>query len=233
VTDAPVMVATGTSKGIGRAVAMHYLDAGWIVIGASRGPGSIESACYHHHTVDVRDEGAVKKMFTDARRRFGRVDALVNNAGVASMNHALLTPAESVKRITDTNVTGTFLCSREAAKVMRRRQCGRIVNFASVAVPLAIEGESAYAASKAAVITLSRVLARELGPHGITVNVVGPGPVKTDMTRSVPERKLEQLLERLPLPRYTEVHDITNVIDFFLRPESDAVTGQVVYLGGV
>ncbi|MGH9227694.1 MAG: SDR family NAD(P)-dependent oxidoreductase [Acidimicrobiales bacterium] len=226
------MVATGTSKGIGRAVAMHYLHAGWIVIGASRGPGSIESACYHHHSVDVRDEGSVKQMFTATRRRFGRVDALVNNAGIASMNHTLLTPVETVKRITDTNVTGTFLCSREAAKMMRRRLFGRIVNFASVAVPLAVEGESAYAASKAAVITLSRVLARELGPHGITVNVVGPGPVRTDMTSSIPEEKLEQLLARLPLAQYTKIRDITNVIDFFLRPESDAVTGQVVYLGG-
>jgi 3-oxoacyl-[acyl-carrier protein] reductase len=148
------------------------------------------------------------------------------------MNHALLTPVESVRRITETNFTGTFLCCREAAKIMRQRHWGRIVNVGSVAVPLALEGESVYAASKAAVITLSRVLARELGLHGITVNVVGPGPVRTDMTSSVPEEKMEQLIARLPLRRYTESHDITNVIDFFLRPGSESVTGQVIYLGG-
>ena len=149
------------------------------------------------------------------------------------MNHALVTPIETVRRINDTNIVGTFLCSREAAKIMRRRRTGRIVNFSSIAVPLSLEGESVYAASKAAVVTLSRVLAREFGPDGITVNVVGPGPVHTDMTASVPRDKMEELLGRLPLPRYHEPEEITNVIDFFLRPESRSVTGQVIYLGGV
>ena len=230
--DSSVMVVTGSRKGIGRAVANHYLDAGWVVVGASRGPASIDSSRYHHFSVDVGDEVAVAKLFTETRQRFGRVDALVNNAGVASVNHALLTPAESVRRIMETNLTGTFVCCREAAKVMRRRRFGRIVNFASVAVPLELEGEAAYAASKAAVITLSRILARELGPMGITVNVVGPGPIETDMTRALSEEMLERLLARLPLQKPTESRDITNVIDFFLRPESDAVTGQVIYLGG-
>ena len=227
------MVVTGTRKGIGRDVAMHYLAAGWIVIGASRGDATIESEDYHHYTLDVGDEIAVKRMFTESRQRFGRVDALVNNAGIAAMNHALLTPADTVRRINDTNFVGTFLCCREAAKLMRRHRSGRIVNFTSVAVPLALEGESAYAASKAAVVMLSQVLARELAPHGITVNVVGPGPVKTDMTSSLPEQKMEQLLTRLPLGRYTETSEITNVIDFFLRPESGGVSGQIIYLGGV
>jgi 3-oxoacyl-[acyl-carrier protein] reductase len=148
------------------------------------------------------------------------------------MNDALLTPVESVRRITETNFTGAFLCCREAAKIMRRRRSGRIVNVGSVAVPLDLEGESVYAASKAAVISFSRILARELGPHGITVNGVGPGPVRTDMINSVPEDKMGRLLARLPLRRYTESEDITNVIDFFLRPESGSVTGQVIYLGG-
>jgi 3-oxoacyl-[acyl-carrier protein] reductase len=226
------MVVTGTRKGIGRAVATHYLETGWIVVGASRGGTSIASDHYYHFSLDVSDEVAVKRMFTETRRRFGRVDALVNNAGIATLNHALLTPVESVRRITETNLTGTFLCCREAAKIMQRRRSGRIVNVASVAVPLALEGESVYAASKAAVITLSRVLARELGLHGITVNVVGPGPVRTDMTSSLPEEKMQQLLARLPLRRYTECRDITNVIDFFLLPASESVTGQVIYIGG-
>ncbi len=226
------MVVTGTRKGIGRAIALHYLDAGWVVVGASRGRASIESEQYQHFSLDVNDDREVKRMFTETRQRLGRVDALVNNAGIAAMNHVLLTPGESVRRIMETNVTGTFLCCREAAKIMRGRRSGRIVNVASVAVPLALEGESAYAASKAAVITLSRVLARELGVHGITVNVVGPGPVRTDMTSSVPEEKMDRLLSRLFLGRYTETHDITNVIDFFLRPESESITGQVIYLGG-
>ena len=110
---------------------------------------------------------------------------------------------------------------------------GRIVNFATVATPLKLEGEAIYAASKAAVVSLTEVLARELGPFGITVNAVGPTPVKTDLIRSVPAEKMEALLDRQAVRRYGEFRDITNVTDFFLRPESDFITGQVIYLGGV
>lgn len=232
-TDPPVMLITGTRKGIGRELALHYLKAGWVVAGMSRGDASIDSDRYQHFCLDVGDEPAVKRMFMEIRKCSGRLDALVNNAGIASMNHALLTPIETVRRIIETNFTGTFLCCREAAKIMRQQQTGRIVNFGSVAVPLALEGEAAYAASKAAVMTLTRVLAREFGSDGITVNIVGPGPVRTDLTASVPEEKIRQVLKRQALPRYTEPEEIANVIDFYLRPESKSITGQVLYLGGV
>jgi 3-oxoacyl-[acyl-carrier protein] reductase len=139
----------------------------------------------------------------------------------------------TVHQILRTNVGGTFLFCREAAKLMRKRRSGRIVNFATVATPLKLEGEAVYAASKAAIVSLTQVLARELGPLGITVNAVGPTPVKTDLIRAVPEQKLEALLQRQAIPRYGEFRDISNVIDFFLQPESDFVTGQVIYLGGV
>lgn len=232
-TTLPVMMITGTRKGIGRELALHYLEAGWEVVGSSRGDASLESDRYHHFCLDISDEPPVREMFVRTRKRFGRLDALVNNAGVASMNHALLTPIETVRRIIETNITGTFLCCREAGKIMRRQGGGRIVNLGSVAVPLALEGEAVYAASKAAVVTLTRVLAREFGADGITVNVVGPGSVRTDLTASVPEDKIARLLERQALPRYTEHAEIANVIDFFLRPESKSITGQVLYLGGV
>jgi 3-oxoacyl-[acyl-carrier protein] reductase len=158
---------------------------------------------------------------------------LINNAGVASMNHALLTPISAVEEVTRTNFVGTFLFCREAAKLMRRRQFGRIVNFSTVATALDLEGEAVYAASKAAVESLTRILAREFAPLGVTVNAVAPTPVKTDLTRGVPEEKLQALLARQAIRRYGTAGDIINVIDFFIRPESDFVTGQVLYLGGV
>jgi 3-oxoacyl-[acyl-carrier protein] reductase len=138
----------------------------------------------------------------------------------------------TVHNIPQTNVVGTFLFS-EAAKLMRKGRFGRIVNFATVATPLKLEGEAMYAASKAAIVSLTEILARELGSFGITVNAVGPTPVKTDLIRSVPQQKMEALLQRQALRRYGEFRDISNVIDFFIRPESDFVTGQVIYLGGV
>jgi 3-oxoacyl-[acyl-carrier protein] reductase len=116
---------------------------------------------------------------------------------------------------------------------MHKSKSGRIVNFTSVAVPLDLEGESVYAASKSAVVTFTRILARELAPANITVNAVGPTPVMTDLIRSVPKDKLDRLLKRQAIHRYGAFKDISNVIDFFIRPESDFVTGQVIYLGGI
>jgi 3-oxoacyl-[acyl-carrier protein] reductase len=157
---------------------------------------------------------------------------LINNAGIASMNHILLTPMATISKVMDTNVIGTFLFCREAAKLMQKNG-GRIVNFATVATPLNLEGESIYAASKAAVESLTRILARELAPFRITVNAVGPTPVKTDLIRSVPKNKMDALLSRQAIRRFGEFRDISNVIDFMIKAESDFVTGQVVFLGGV
>jgi 3-oxoacyl-[acyl-carrier protein] reductase len=110
---------------------------------------------------------------------------------------------------------------------------GRIVNFSTVAVPLKLEGEAVYAASKAAVVTLTEVLAREFGEMGITVNAVGPVPIPTDLLRGVPEAKLDELVRRQAVRRYGTYEDVAHVVDFFLRPESSMITGQTLYLGGV
>ncbi|MEO0882581.1 MAG: SDR family oxidoreductase [Pseudomonadota bacterium] len=228
-----VMAITGTRKGIGRYLAEHYLAEGWIVAGCSRGDSDLQHENYHHFCLDVADEQAVTHMMRAISRKFRRLDALLNNAGIASMNHALLTPKSTVERIFQTNVFGTFLFCREAAKLMGRHKSGRIVNFATVATPLKLEGEAVYAASKAAVVSLTEVLAREVADLGITVNAVGPTPVPTDLVGAVPEEKMQALINRQSIRRYGEMGDVLNVVDFFLRSESDFVTGQTLYLGGV
>jgi 3-oxoacyl-[acyl-carrier protein] reductase len=227
-----VILVTGARKGIGRALAEHYLDLGDTVVGLSREPSDLVAPAYRHLCADVCAETQVKEAIAEVRRAFGRLDALVNGAGIAAMNHALLTPMSTVERVLATNVAGTFLLCREGAKLMQRRRSGRIVNFGSVATPLRLEGEAIYAASKAAVVTLTQVLARELADYGITVNAVAPTPVKTDLIRNVPPEKIDQLIARQAIRRFGEFRDVANVVDFFLRPESDFVTGQVIYLGG-
>lgn len=227
------MIITGTSRGIGFYLANHYLEMGFRVVGCGRGDSAIAEDNYQHFCVDVTDESAVKKMFSHVRSDHGKVDILINNAGVASMNHILLSPVSAVERIFATNVCGTFLFCREAAKLMKRADYGRIVNFSTIAVPLKLEGEAIYAASKAAVVMLTQIMSKEFAPFNITVNAVGPTPVKTDLIRSVPEHKIQNILKQQAIHRYGEFSDISNVIDFFIRPESSFVTGQVLYLGGV
>jgi 3-oxoacyl-[acyl-carrier protein] reductase len=228
-----VVLITGTRKGIGRALVEHYAGRGCHVVGCSRSPFEGELPNYRHYCLDVSDESAVKRMFSQIRKQESRLDVLINNAGVASMNHSLLTPLTAVKQIMETNFTGTFLFCREAARLMQRHSYGRIVNFATVAVPLKLEGEAVYAASKAAVISLTHILAREFADFGITVNAIGPTPIRTDLIRGVSAEKLDALIERQAIKRYGEPRDVIQVIDFFVQPASDFVTGQVIFLGGV
>ena len=228
-----IILITGTRKGIGRYLSEYYLEKDFVVVGCSRGESELSHPRYEHFCIDVADERAVIEMIASVRNRHGRIDYLLNNAGIASMNHSLLTPLAVVEQIFKTNVFGTFLFCREVGKVMAKNKAGRIVNFATVATPLKLEGESAYAASKAAIVSLTQVLAREFADFNITVNALGPTPVYTDLIRNVPEEKMERLLQMQTIPRFGTFEDISNVLDFFLQDGSHYITGQVIYLGGV
>ena len=233
VNNRQVVLITGTRKGIGRHLAEHYARKGYIVEGCSRGDPDWSAENYTHHTVDVADERQVKSMIGNISKRHGRLDVVINNAAIASMNHVLLTPAASANRMFEVNVTGTMLVCRDAAKVMMRRRYGRIINFTTIVAPIALAGEAIYAASKSAVVTLTRILAFELGQWGITCNSFGATPIMTDMIRGVPQEKIDEVVKNLAVKRLGTLDDCANVCDFFLRPESDNITGQVLYLGGI
>ena len=227
------ILITGSRKGIGQYLAQYYLEKGHAVFGCSRTDSDLSHEDYTHFKVDVAKETDVKQMFRDLKKEKIVLDVLINNAGVAAMNHFMLTPTKSAETVFKVNYLGTFTVSREAARIMRKAKHPRIINFSTVAVPLNLEGEAAYASSKAAVAELTRVLSKELAQFNITVNAVGPTPVKTDLIKGVPEEKLDSLLSRQAIKRYGTKQDISNVIDFFIAPESDFVTGQIIYLGGV
>jgi len=229
----PVMIITGTRKGIGKYLAKYYANKEFHIIGCSRDEIDFSLNNYEHYCLDVSEEYSVKKMFTEIRKKHGRLDVLINNAGIASMNHSMLTPISTARKILNTNVIGTFTFSIESAKLMKKNKYGRIINFATFAVPFKLEGEAIYAASKAAIITLTEILAREYADFGITVNAVAPPAIQTDLIRGVPKEKMQDLLQRQAIHRYGDPEEICNVIDFFIKPESEMVTGQILYLGGV
>jgi 3-oxoacyl-[acyl-carrier protein] reductase len=233
VAEQQVVLITGARKGIGRHLAETYAKRGFLVEGCSRGEAGFEAPNYAHASVDVSNEKQVKAWITGIARKHGRIDVVLNNAAVASMNHVLLTPAATANRMMEVNVTGTMLVCRDAAKVMMRRRYGRIVNFTTIVAPIALAGEAIYAASKSAVVTFTRILAFELGQWGITCNSFGATPIMTDMIKGVPKEKVDAVVNGLAIKRLGTPEDCVNVCDFFINRGSDNITGQVLYLGGI
>lgn len=227
------ILITGNRKGIGLHLTKYYLEKGFNVIGCSRSESKLTHPCYFHILGDVSDEKKVTDIVKQAKRKFGTVDILINNAGVASLNHSLLTPGETVDKVFKTNFYGSFFFSRECAKVMMKKKFGRIINFSTVAVPLDLDGEMVYASSKAAIEKMTRIMAKELAPYNILVNTIGPTPIETDLIRVVPKDKIQKLIESQTIKRLGKLEDIENVIDFFINVKSDFITGQVIYLGGL
>lgn len=223
------ILITGTSRGIGEQLADHFLSQGHFVAGCSRGAGTILHKDYHHYELNVDNEAKVVSMVKELKD----IDILINNAGIASMNHLMITPTQVVKNVYETNFLGSFLFLREVSKQMQRKKCGRIINMTTIAKPLKLEGELAYAASKAAVESMTQIASRELSPFNITVNALGPTPIPTDLVKNVPKAKMDALLDRQAIKRFGTFEDVINVIEFFISPRSDFITGQIIYLGGI
>ena len=228
-----IFFISGTSKGIGKQLAEYYLDLGHDVIGCSRSEDSIKNPNYTHFQVDLTDESSINFLTKSIKKKYKIIDVLINNAGGASMNHFLLTPSQTARKLIDLNYLSVFTLSREISRLLKKSPNGRIINFTSVASPLFLQGEAAYASSKSAVETLTRIMAKELADFNITVNAIGPSPIPTDLIKGVPPEKLNSLLDSQAIKRMGTVSDIKNVLDFFIAPESSFITGQIIYLGGV
>lgn len=223
---------TGNRKGIGLHLTEYYLTKGFNVAGCSRSESDFKHPNYTHFICDVSNENEVKQTVRQIKKQFGSVDVLINNAGMASLNHSLLTPGSTVKKVFETNFYGSFFFSREIAKVMKNNG-GRIVNFSTVAVPMNLDGEMVYASSKAAIEKMTKIMAKELASFNITVNAIAPSPVYTDLIKVVPKDKIEELLNKQAIKRLGTMQDVENVIDFFISEKSDFITGQIIYLGGL
>ena len=227
------ILITGSSRGLGKALAEHYLNKGDNVYGCARSAGTIEDDNYFHYQVDIASPEDVNNLFFSLRKEIRQLDAIINNAGIASMNAFALTPVDSFQKIFDINVQGTFLFCQKAFGLLKRSPHPRIINMSTVAVPLQLEGESIYAASKSAVETLTRIIAKEYGSFGITCNAIGPSPIDTALIKGVGKDKIAKLIKRQAIQKMATEEDVINLADFFLRPESKMISGQVIYIGGV
>jgi 3-oxoacyl-[acyl-carrier protein] reductase len=202
------------------------------VIGCARSASDIDHPSYEHFTVDLSEPHQITAMTSQLRRDGRHLDVLINNAAAALMGPAALQPPRACRGMVELNLNSLIHLTHDAIRLLRSADCPRIINLTSVAVPLRLEGEAVYSATKAAVEQFTRVLAKEIGPLGITVNAIGPSPIETDLIRGVSSEQLGALIARQAIRRPTTMADVVHAAEFFLHPDSQMITGQILYLGG-
>jgi 3-oxoacyl-[acyl-carrier protein] reductase len=235
-------VVTGGSRGIGRACALALGEAGWAVaVGFRSGEGeakdvasAIEDAGGRAMTlaIDTSDEARIKEAFKEAGDALGPVTGLVNNAGVSRDGLTVKYPTEEFDRTMAVNARGSFLCSQAALRSMLRERFGRIVNVSSAVALQGNAGQVAYAGSKAAQVGMARAMAREVGSRGITVNVVCPGLISTELTDALPEEARAFLLDKTPVGRPGTPEEVAALVRFLMSDEAAYVNGAVLAVDG-
>ena len=228
-----VTVVTGGNRGIGAAIARRLVDAGHRVVVASRsGTGPDDCALAGAVAMDVSDAASITDGLSEIEDTYGPVGVLVANAGITKDNLLMRMIDEEIDVVVQTNLSGSIRLCRGVARGMIRAKTGRIVLISSVVGLLGSAGQVNYAASKAGLVGAARSLARELGSRGITVNVVAPGFVETDMTAELDDRRRDEILGAIPLGRYAAADEVAAVVEFLAGPDAGYITGSVIPVDG-
>lgn len=240
-----VALVTGAAKGIGAQIAAQLAEDGFNVVINYRSESSAQLAEELAETLerdfnveamavqcDIVDFEAVKEMTATVKDRFGRIDVLVNNAGITKDGLLMRMSEEQFEGVIDTNLGGAFNCMRHIAPIMIKQRQGSIINISSVVGIYGNAGQVNYAASKAGIIGMTKAAAKELGSRNITVNAVAPGFIETDMTAALGEKAFDALKDRITLGRIGSTQDVANAVSFFASQDSSYVTGQVLAVDG-
>jgi 3-oxoacyl-[acyl-carrier protein] reductase len=236
-----VALVTGGSRSIGREVALALARAGADVVLVGRDPAALGETAEaiaaaggrsQVETADISVESEVERLAKAVEKTFPAVDILVNNAGVTQDGLLLRMRLADWDRVMDTNLRGSFLCTRAFARGMTRRRWGRIIGITSVVGVMGNAGQANYAASKAGLIGFTKSVAKELASRGVTANCVAPGFIETAMTRDLPEGVKRQMLDAIPLGRFGQPADVGPVVAFLASEQAAYITGQVIHVDG-
>ena len=225
-----MIIVTGASRGLGQAITERLTEKGEDVIGLARSVGGMSIDAIE---CDVSDYSSVKSASREIKLMKKPVKAFINAAGVASMNMAVTTDESTVQRLIQTNLVGTIYCCQLFAPIMLRQKHGSFINFSTIAVALALKGESVYAASKAGVESFSRTFAREMADFNVRVNCIAPGPIRTDLLRGITDTQIAKIISQQVIPKQFQKSDVCDLVELLIDAKAASLSGQVLNVGGV
>jgi 3-oxoacyl-[acyl-carrier protein] reductase len=225
-----LIIVTGASRGLGKAITERLTERGERVIGLARSTDALDTEGIE---CDVSNYLSVKKAARSVKKIGEPVEAFINVAGVASMNMAVTTDESTVQKLIQTNLVGTIYCCQLFAPIMLRQKYGSFINFSTIAVALALKGESVYAASKAGVEAFSRTFAREMAGFNVRVNCIAPGPIRTDLLRGITDAQIEKIISQQVIQKQFKKSDVCDLVELLIDNRSSSLSGQTLNIGGV
>ncbi|MGI9462199.1 MAG: SDR family NAD(P)-dependent oxidoreductase [Alphaproteobacteria bacterium] len=225
-----MIIITGARKGLGLAIANRLYSNGHEVIGISR---ESFSADFKTYAVDVACFEDLKKIAHELKKQKKSITGLINAAGIAAMNLAITTTEKKTRQIIETNLLGTIFACQVFAPLMMRQAAGHIINFSTIAVMIALKGESIYVAAKSGIEGFSRAFAKEMADFNIQVNCIAPGPIDTDLLKGVPDKNIQSILSHQIIQKQFKPDDIASLVEALLDKKLSSITGEVLSVGGI
>ena len=225
-----MIVVTGASRGLGFDICTRLINRGRNVVGLARDARNLG---FESYSCDVASYDELKDTSKKIKKKHGNVQVLINAAGVASMNLAMMTPPKVTQELIQTNLIGTIYSCQVFGPLLVKNQGGSIINFSTIAVRIGLPGESVYVASKAGVEGFSRAFAREMSDFNIRVNCIAPGPINTDLIKGVSKKQIEKIITQQIIPKQFQKSDICDLIEILIDKKSSSLSGQVLNVGGV